>query len=148
MLPVGLLVNILIIMVPSQWSINSLAFILAMVYYMYKINSHYDKLPVPLICSVWLGIVYYSFAAWILFLKMRNLYKLLLQNQKLNREMKRLLQIFPESVIIRFMSSQKHDPEISPEGPIFQNSSCFTNEEFTNHICNVEKSISKPFRSY
>jgi hypothetical protein len=100
------------------------------------IQSQYGHLPVPLLCSVWIACMYFAFAAWILYRKMHNLYQLLLQNQKLNQEMKRLLQIFPESVIIRFMN--ENQPEKSPSE---SEKLCFTNHEFDSNICDVKNSI-------
>lgn len=130
MLPVGCLVNILIVVVPSQWSINSLAFVLGMLYYIHQMHSNYGVVPVPLLMAIWLATMYFTFTSWILFRKLRTLYKLLRENQKLNKEMKRLLQIFPEGVII----STKDTDDSSK-------SSIFTNHEFSSHICDIRNRL-------
>lgn len=130
MLPVGCLVNILIVVVPSQWSINSLAFIFGMCYYIHQMYSNYGVVPVPLLLAIWLATMYFSFTSWMLYRKLRTVYKLLRENQKLNKEMKRLLQIFPEGVIIR--TSENEDSK---------SNSSFANQEFKSRICNLRNSI-------
>ena len=144
MLPVGLLVSILIIIVPSQWLTNSFAFNLGMIYFLFQIYYHYKTLPVPLLWSVWLSSMYFTCAAWILYIKLRNLYILLQQNQKLNKEMKRLLQIFPESVLIKFMNEQQRKNSDDSAGiKSYMEKSWFTNQKFSSHIWEIDKSIKK-----
>lgn len=132
MLPATWLVNILIVVVPSQWSINSLAFIGGMCYYIHQVNSHYGVVPVPLLWAIWLSTMYFTFTSYILFRKLRTLYKLLRENQKLNAEMKRLLQIFPESVIIRTKDFGEID-----------GNQYFANQEFKTRICDINKHVNQ-----
>jgi hypothetical protein len=61
--------------------------------------------------------------------KFRNLYKVLFQNNKLIKEMKRLLEIFPESVIIRSKNSDS------------KSQTFYSNNEFNRDIANIKNNL-------
>ena len=63
---------------------------------------------------------------------MKTLYKLIRENNKLIFEMKRLLQVFPESVIIR-----------ADDVTNTKKKKYFANHQFSENICDIQKEINK-----
>jgi hypothetical protein len=59
--------------------------------------------------------------------KVRNLYKLLIENKRLIKSMKKILETFPHGVLIQVRESD-YDEEIY-----------FTNHEFQNHIYSIKE---------
>jgi hypothetical protein len=68
----------------------------------------------------------------VLYLRLRTLYGLVSKTEKLIDEMKRLLQVFPESVIIR--TSGKNE---------VKKKKYFANHQFNTRICNIQNKILK-----
>lgn len=98
-------------------------------YYLYEVYSKYKVTPVPLYMSTILGSIYFLFSCWTQYNRLRTLYDVCRENQKLTDEIKQLLQIFPECVIIRSGLSTESTKR------------SYTNQEFRNHICDVRKKL-------
>ena len=116
-------------LVPSQWHINMVTFTLCMLYYLARVYYTYKKLPMELVIAVLMSIFYFSLAAKMLYSKVKDLYKLLIENKKLIKEMKKILESFPHGVII-----QSRDSE-------FKDEVYFTNHEFQEHIYAIKNNI-------
>jgi len=102
-----------------------------MIYFMYQIYSSYNSIPIPLILSVLLSVGYYTFGSWLLYSEFRNLYKILFENKKLISEMKRFIEIFPESVIIK------------TKDPVSNDRKYYSNNEFNHEIADIREHIRK-----
>jgi succinate dehydrogenase flavin-adding protein (antitoxin of CptAB toxin-antitoxin module) len=94
-----------------------------------KYGWSYNTVPVPLFMSAFLGSLYFTVSCWTQYHRLRTLYEICRENQKLTDEIKQLLQIFPECVIIRTSQSSKK---------INKN---FTNQKFRNHICDIRREL-------
>lgn len=131
MISVGYLIGLLQAMLPTQWKSNIFAFFCGLVYYVFKVVNAYDSVPIDLYMVVSLSLFYYCSSAYVLHQKNRSLYKSLLQNTKLNKEMRRLFEIFPEGVIIRNSADSQNS---SPRSKKFDEhglpSILFTNHKF------------------
>jgi signal transduction histidine kinase len=128
-IPASFLAYFMVIIAPGQWIANSCAFVLSMVYLMYQIYTKYNVLPVPLIAASLLAIFYFTVGSRMLYQKFRDIYKVLFDNQKLIANMRRVLESFPEGVIIRsrsFMSKFSY---------------YYTNNKFDSTIVDLKDSI-------
>ena len=101
--------SLYMLLVPSQWWIY-----------------HWDFLFMHEI-SIYLSIFYFTISAKMLHTKVRNLYKLLIENKRLIKSMKKILETFPHGVLIQVRESD-YDEEIY-----------FTNHEFQNHIYSIKE---------
>jgi signal transduction histidine kinase len=79
--------------------------------------------------SISLGCIYYSLTSFFQNKKTRSLYATILQNEKLIKEMKRILQVFPNGVIIWPWNRDDGDQK------------CFTNEVFDTKISKIRGDI-------
>jgi hypothetical protein len=86
-------------------------------------------MPVTLWIACILGSAYFTNAARMLYLQVRELYKLLLENKRLISEMKRVLEIFPHGVIIQ-SRTKKTLSKIH-----------FSNQDFQSQICYLKDDI-------
>jgi hypothetical protein len=100
-----------------------------MIYLMQQVYSTYDILPIPLVAACCLAIVYFTFGTRILYQKFRAIYKVLFDNQKLVTEMRRVFELFPESVIIRSLDC------------LSKLSNYYTNDKFNNTIIDLKDLI-------
>jgi len=74
-------------------------------------------------------VVYFTVSSIVLNWKLTSLYSLILKNEKLVDEMKKLLTIFPYGVIIQKCADTGHKEVV------------FSNREFETKICEVKRSI-------
>lgn len=116
------LVFILVMSFPIQWKANSAAFSASTLYLGLRVYLAYRFLPVPLIAAMVLGSLYFTLAARMMCLQVREVYRLLLENQRLIAEMKLILENFPHGVVIQ--SRRKET----------QNKIHFTNQEFQTQV--------------
>jgi hypothetical protein len=96
---------------------------------MQQVYSTYDILPIPLVAACCLAIVYFTFGTRILYQKFRAIYKVLFDNQKLVTEMRRVFELFPESVIIRSLDC------------LSKLSNYYTNDKFNSTIIDLKDLI-------
>lgn len=135
------LLHLLQNLLPTQWKWNIIAFDASIIYYIVMVKITYDKLTVEFVLSALLAMFYYSISAIVLNKKNRNLYQTLLQNQKLNKEMKKILEIFPEGVIITTSDSEIDTPKERNLKESQLPSVLFTNHKFDLNICDLKSSI-------
>jgi len=88
-------------MLPTQWKMNSLSFAFGFFYLSVQIYFRLGFLSADAIVNLMCGTLYFTMSNYVLHSNLNILYKLIRENEKLVNEMKRLLQVFPESVIIR-----------------------------------------------
>jgi hypothetical protein len=122
-------VFVMVIIAPGQWIANACAFLISMIYLMHQVYSIYDILPVPLVAASCFSVIYFTFGSRVLYQKFRKIYKVLFDNQKLVTEMRRVLELFPESVIIRSLDC------------ISKLSNYYTNDKFNDTIINLKDLI-------
>jgi len=122
--------NMLVVMLPSQWKANSLAFIAGMIYLWVNMFFSYQTFSFELVMSSILGSIYFCITWLTLYCRMRSLYVLIAKNQKLINEMKRLLQVFPESIIIRANGTGTKRIK-----------KYYANRHFTTRICDIKEEI-------
>ena len=78
------------------------------------------------------GCLYFIVSNYVLYFNLKTLYKLIRENDKLIIEMKRLLQVFPESVIIR-----------ADDVTNTKKKKYFANHQFSVNICDIQKEINR-----
>ena len=100
-----------------------------MLYYFLRVYFKYEIMPITLVIALVLAFVYFSLAHRILYLKVRSLYKLIIENKRLISEMKKILQTFPHGVIIQSRSKETFDK-------IY-----FSNKEFEMQIQNIHDDL-------
>ena len=82
-----------------------------------------------LVLASLLNVIYFTLASYVVYLKVRDLYIILMQNQKLTRQIKNILQIFPNGVII-------HSHKNNDDKKIH-----FSNKEFQQRIGDIKSDI-------
>lgn len=102
-----------------------------MIYLLWKMYATYGCLPSDLVMSSIFSFLYFSSTSYLLYGKLKKMYILNFKNQNLIKEMKRLLHVFPESVIIKSDSLESKKSEH------------FTNKIFNQRICNIRDQIKK-----
>ena len=100
-----------------------------MLYLGVKVYFTYNVLPIPLLVAIFLGSFYFTLAARMMCLQVREVYKLLLENKRLIAEMKLVLENFPHGVVIQ---SRRRET---------QNKIHFTNQEFQTQVCPLESNM-------
>ena len=125
---VALLILILIV-IPHQWAYSTGAFALGMAYYVFMVYKTTGILSFQLFLGCTTSSLYYYISAVTMYGKFKELYKLIFANQKLNQEMKKLLEIFPEGVFIKSYHQNMLDE------------ATMANNQFKKYICNVKDSI-------
>jgi len=123
---------LIIVILPSQWKINSLSFAGGLGYCYYETYVKYGEVPEDLKIIFIAGSTYFTVTSLVLYLRLRTLYGLVSKTEKLIDEMKRLLQVFPESVIIR--TSGKNE---------VKKKKYFANHQFNTRICDIQNEILK-----
>lgn len=108
---------------------NEVSFGLGMLYLAGKYVYTYGSIPPEFVSSVGISWFYFMMTSKIQYSKLKALYRLVFENNKLVKEMKRLLDIFPEGVII------KSRPDDASEKVLFQN------QEFRRRMAETEKFI-------
>ena len=91
----------------------------------------YGYVPIQLMISVLFAIFYATLGYWLLYSRFKHLYTLLFQNKRLITEMRRLLEVFPASVIIRSKNSKPGNKEY------------YSNKEFNAGIADIRKKVDK-----
>ena len=112
----------------SSYRLNWTTFILSMVVYIVRVSC---KFEVTLSFVLWMMMTtaQFVFTSVVLANKDRFLCQIILKNERLVRELRRLLEVFPYSVIIELKKSNPEVPNV------------FTNEEFNRHIFDVKSKI-------
>ena len=124
---------LMIVIMPSQWKINSLSFVAGLGYCYYEMFVKYgDQVPEDLKIIFIAASLYFTVTSLVLYLRLITLYGLVSKTEKLIDEMKKLLQVFPESVIIR--TSEKNE---------VKRKKYFANRQFNTRICNIQNKILK-----
>lgn len=114
---------------PNNWKANVLAYGLGSLYF-HEHNRHkYETIAPAVTIACIVSTVYVTVANYLMYSKFRTLYRLLFQNETLLNEIKRLLRVFPEAVIIQ-SSTQEGKREIT-----------FKNQEFENIIADLNKNV-------
>ena len=108
---------------PNQWKLNCLAFTVGGLYYIVKIYQGFDNVPVDLPCSTLITRIIANCACYLMNSKMKGLYRVILKNERLIAEMKKIIQLFPHGVLI-------HSED-----------TCFTNEEFDSNIKRIRERL-------
>ena len=124
--------QLLVSMLPTQWKMNSLSFAIGFFYLSVQIYVRFGFLSADAIFNLVCGTFYFTVSNYILHSNLSILYKLIRENEKLVNEMKRLLQVFPESVIIR-TQDVKNSKKMK----------YFANHRFSTQICDIQNEISK-----
>ena len=123
----GMLHN-LVILIPTQWRSNVLAFALGMVYFMYIIYSTFGKIKHDLVISLILACFWFTLYSVVLYSKLKSLYSYILKWERLIKENKKILQIFPHGVIITDEGNKG-------------SSKWFSNEEFDRNIWKIKERL-------
>jgi len=124
--------QLLVSMLPTQWKMNSLSFALGFFYLSVQIYFRFGFLSADAIVNLVCGTFYFTISNYILHSNLSILYKLIRENEKLVNEMKRLFQVFPESVVIRTQDDKN-----------WKKKKYFANHRFSTHIWDIQNEISK-----
>ena len=123
----GMLHN-LVIVIPSNRKLNTLAYISGMGYFLYKVYVTYGAVKQDLVVVAFLSWGWFILSNILLNSKLRTLYSILLKWEKLMKETKKILQIFPHGVIITNNSNS-------------ENKKWFSNQEFDRNICHIREKL-------
>lgn len=118
----------MIIIAPIHWKLNCLVFTLGEYYYLISLVYKCKTIPFSLYAAFLFSTFYFYVASYILYAKLATLYKIILKNDRLLREMIKVLEIFPHGVII----SPKDSGEVKES---------FINNEFEQQIRNLNNRI-------
>ena len=92
--------------VPTHFYTNLIYLILGFTYYILNVYATYGSFPVNLTMLAVITWKHFFFNCYYLDMTIRRLHTLILVNQKMSQEMKMLLEIFPESVLISRKDSE------------------------------------------
>lgn len=92
---------LLVILIPTQWKLNSLIFWWSCVYLPIRIYSTFNVIPLSLLFSLFTSAIYFTVWSSSIYQKLEDLNIILLNNQRLIQEMRRILEIFPHGVLIQ-----------------------------------------------
>ena len=90
----------------------------------------YDEIPTNLLVANLATVINFTCQTAFTQSNLRNMYKTLLENKVLIKEIKRILEMFPESVIITPMRQN-------------QKNALFTNRQFNEAICKLDQNLEK-----
>ena len=99
-----------------------------MLYYAYRVQTEFGS-NLSLVFGFGISTFYFIIASLLLVNKDRVLYQIIMKNEKLIWEMRKLLEAFPHGVLIKFQQ------------PSDEFSSVFTNEEFNKQIYQIRNKI-------
>ena len=91
----------------------------------------YGEIKLTLVLSLFSTIFYFISGSYSVYSQFKELHKVNISNEKLANEMKRLLEVFPESVFIASKNLKT------------QQQSVWTNYQFEQNICKVKESINE-----
>ena len=86
--------------IPHLSKINTISFLIGCVYYSVVVTYTYGELPGILLCSLVATIFHYTSGLYSVYTQYREFHSVIFTNERLANEMKRLLEVFPESVFI------------------------------------------------
>ena len=115
------------IAMPHLYKNNRRWFVLGHVYYISKVYYTYDSISTELAISCVWNTTYFFVGTHILYVLFKELYRVILLNEKLVKEMKRLIEVFPEAVIIQKHTDQEND--------------LWSNQQFDDYVSRVNDSI-------
>lgn len=107
----------IIIIIPNQWKSNCLIWSLCIIYYAQQVYSKYGYLSVSFWISFTTSIMYFTVSSLVLFSKLQQLYEYIHKTETMRMDMKRLLEVFPNGVLI--LTKDQEDERVN-----------FTNREF------------------
>ena len=129
-IPAGNIVCVVLIIIPTQWKTNVLAYGMWMIYLPYSIKSKFGILPNDCAVAVMFASSWFMLWNFLIYNRLKSLYRYILKCEKLIIEMKKILHIFPHGVII------------TNGGKInLADESWFTNREFDRHIWKIRKKL-------
>lgn len=88
---------------PTNWKLNSAAFTLTTVYYVYLMISTYglSSMPSQLYLGTFVSILFFDGYAYLSNSKIKVLYAAIVKNTKLIEEINKIIQAFPHAVLIQ-----------------------------------------------
>jgi len=120
---------LLVILIPTQWKLNSLIFWWSCVYLPIRIYITFNVIPLSLLFSLFTSAIYFTVWSSSIYQKLEDLNIILLNNQRLIQEMRRILEIFPHGVLI--------------QSSIIENSLRMVNRNFKKHIRSISHNSAK-----
>jgi hypothetical protein len=114
------MIHNIIVFIPTERRLNIIAFTIGMMYFIYSVKTKYGEVRHELVISLTLSCFWFLLCNIILHFKFKTLYGYLLKCEKMMKETKKILQIFPHGVIITKDEGDKNE--------------CFTNHEFNKKI--------------
>ena len=99
-IPAGNLVFIVLIIIPTQWKTNLLAYGVAMVCLPYSVKYSFGTMPKDCALAVVFALSWFTMSNFLIYKRLKSLYMNILKCEKLIIEMKKILHIFPHGVII------------------------------------------------
>jgi ABC-type multidrug transport system fused ATPase/permease subunit len=108
---------------PSNWKLNSTAFGITSVYYVYLMIATYGSVPNQLFLGTFVSILFFSGYSFLSNSKIKVLYAAIVKNTKLIEEINKIIQAFPHAVLIQ------------------SDSECYTNHEFKKSIKSIDEKI-------
>ena len=115
--------------IPHLSKINTISFIIGCVYYSVVVTYTYGEFPIALTLSLVATIFHYISGQYSVYTQYRQFHNVIFANERLVKEMKRLLEVFPESVFISSKDSETHQATV------------WSNYQFEKNICQVQDSI-------
>jgi hypothetical protein len=95
-----------------------------------QVKLTYDVIPIPLVISIMVAILYYILGSWVIYINFKNVYQLLFEKKKLIEETRRIIDVFPEGVIIHSKIQQNLSEDY------------YSNNVFAKSIANFQDQIS------
>ena len=121
---------IMIIISPNFWKSNWFIFTLCFIYFALRIYFKYGYMPEKFMLTLYACIFYFVTAAVLLNSKLKRLWTAILKSEKLVEEMKKLLTIFPNGVIIHSGYSNESWTTV------------FSNKQFQSQILGLKTELS------
>ena len=115
--------------IPHLSKINTISFLIGCVYYSVVVTYTYGELPGILLCSLVATIFHYTSGLYSVYTQYREFHSVIFTNERLANEMKRLLEVFPESVFIWSTNPHTHQKSV------------WSNYQFEKNICEIQESI-------
>ncbi|CAI2387541.1 unnamed protein product [Moneuplotes crassus] len=117
-----------VVVVPSKVDLNNLVFLLGILLYTYRAYTKLKNgIGTEMALSSLIAFSYFYLANNALHSRLKHLYTLLLKNEKLVKEKRRVVEVFPHSVLI-----------IPQKGPM---NNCYCNNEFKSKIAQLDGHI-------
>lgn len=116
---------------PIQLNLKFGCFLLGMVYINVQFYLVYGSIKVELVTHSAISVIYYYVSSVILYNKVRELYGLIVNNETLVKELKFLIETFPEAVLIRHRKYETGEEVYS------------ANHNFDMNVCDTQKQLEK-----